>query len=139
MKKPKHFIIFKIFGFVGLIIGIGGIVLAATGFGNFENSNFIIGAILASLGLTIGIVCLVIGFAPEISRLQTKTHKYIQEANEEDLRDISTTKAEITSNAVKKVASSIKEGLDEYKLCKNCNKQIPLDSNYCKYCGKKQD
>ena len=52
MIRPRHFLLFKIVGVVGAVATIAGIVLAITGFGNFENNNFIIGIFLAVIGVT---------------------------------------------------------------------------------------
>ena len=84
-KKPIFFLIMKIVGFVGIAIGIAGVVLTFIGFGDFETNNFMIGGILASFGLFIGVTGLIFGFIPEISKLTTKTTKNIQQENKEDL------------------------------------------------------
>ena len=58
--KPKHFIIFKIIGIIGIILAIIGFVLTFVGFGDFESNNFMIGGLMTTFGLFIGVSCLVI-------------------------------------------------------------------------------
>ena len=116
-NKPKHFLIFKIIGFIGIIIFIIGLILMIiTGFGNFESNKYLIGMILFPLGFFVGCSCLLIGFKPEISKIRNKTIKYIQEENKEDIKDITTTTVEIISEAIDEVTKG---------------------TMYCKYCGKK--
>lgn len=138
MKKPKHLIVLKIFGVVFACVGVAGIVLTVLGFGNFDNNYFVIGGPMACIGLFLAVVCLVFGFSPEIAKLSTKTSKYIQEENKQDLTDIATTKADISGEAITKVSKSIKKGFKNTKYCKYCGAEIDADSSFCKECGKKQ-
>ena len=144
MSKLKHLIFFKIIGIIGIIVAIVGFVLIFTGFGNFENNNFMIGGVMTALGLFIGVTCLAIGFRPAISKMAIKTAKHIQEDNKQDLTDITTTRAEISSDAIKTITKSIKDGLSDnensntIKYCKECGAQIEADSKFCSYCGKEQ-
>ncbi len=138
-KKPRHYIILKIVGFVFVAVAIAGIVLTITGFGDFENNNFMIGGFMTCFGLFAGITCLMFGFSPEMSRLATKSAKYIQQQNKDDLTDISNTNAEIASGAVVKTAKAVKEGLkEENKFCTHCGESIPNDAKFCSKCGEKQ-
>lgn len=138
-KKPRHYLILKIVGFVFVAVAIAGIVLTITGFGDFENNNFMIGGFMTCFGLFAGITCLMFGFSPEMSRLATKSAKYIQQQNKDDLTDISNTNAEIASGAVVKTAKAIKEGLkEENKFCTHCGESIPNDAKFCSKCGEKQ-
>ena len=76
-----------------------------------------------------------------MSKLSVKTTKYIQQENKEDMTDIANTNAEIQSDAIKTIASSVKEGFsseDETKFCKHCGAKIDEDSRFCKECGKEQ-
>lgn len=114
-NKPKHFLIFKIIGFIGIIIFIIGLILMITGFRNFESNKYLIGMILFPLVFLVGCSCLIIGFKPEISKIRNKTIKYIQEENKEDIKDITTTTVEI-----------ILEAIDE----------VTKGTMYCKHCGK---
>lgn len=136
MKKPKHFLIFKIIGFIGICVAIIGLVNIINGFGDFSNNRFIIGAFMFTFGLFIGIVCLIIGFRPEISKISTRSAKYILEENKEDLKDLSKTGAEIASGAISETVKAVKEGLDTEVFCKYCGQRIDDDSKFCKYCGK---
>ena len=139
-KKPKHFVVFKIIGFIGIVLGIVGIVLSISGFGNFDNNNFMIGGFLACFGIFIGVTCLAIGFRPEISKLSTKSAKYIINENKDDLTNITNTSADIVGGAVTRTAKAIKKGLTEKEsvFCKHCGAQIDADSKFCKKCGKEQ-
>lgn len=139
-KKPKHYLILKIVGFVFVAVAIAGIVLSITGFGNFENNNFMIGGFMTSFGLFLGIGCLVGGFSPEMSRLATKSTKYIQQQNKDDLTDIANTSADIGSGAITKTARAIKKGLSENtKFCIRCGEEIPESAMFCSKCGEKQE
>ena len=138
-KKPRHYLILKIVGFVFVAVAIAGIVLTITGFGDFENNNFMIGGFMTCFGLFAGITCLMFGFSPEMSRLATKSAKYIQQQNKDDLTDISNTNAGIASGAVVKTAKAVKEGLkEENKFCTHCGESIPNDAKFCSKCGEKQ-
>ena len=86
----------------------------------------------------LAVICLVSGFSPEIAKLSTKTQKYIQEENKEDLTDIASAKADISGEAITKVSKSIKKGFKDTKYCKYCGAEIDADSSFCKECGKKQ-
>lgn len=139
-KKPKHFFIFKIIGFIGVVVGIIGLILTLTGFGNFENNSFMVGGFLVAFGMFIGITCLVIGFRPEVAKLSTKSAKYIVNDNKDDLTDIANTSADIYNDAITQTTRAIKKGLTEEKsmFCKHCGAKIDADSKFCNKCGKEQ-
>jgi hypothetical protein len=137
-NKPKYFIIFKIVGFIGIILAIAGFVLTFVGFGDFESNNFMIGGLMAAFGLFIGVSGLMIGFRPEITKASTQSIKYIQQENKEDLKDIASNAAEIASEAITKTATAIKSGLDDKMFCKHCGEKIDSDSKFCNKCGKEQ-
>ena len=138
-KKPGYLLACKIFGFIAIIVGIVGLVLTFLGFGNFENNNFMIGAFLATFGFFAGLSLLFIGFKPEIVKMKTKTHKYIQNENKKDFKDIAQSGAEIIREPVKTIAQSIKEGVSEDSVhCKRCGAKIDSDSKFCSECGEKQ-
>ncbi|MBQ7308242.1 MAG: zinc ribbon domain-containing protein [Clostridia bacterium] len=138
-NKPKHFKIFKIVGCIGLALAIIGLILTFTGFGNFENNNFMIGAFLFAIGFMMTFVGFINGFSPEIAKMQTQSKKYIQQENKEDLTNIASTTADITKEAVTTTAQAIKQGLAEEKMfCKHCGAQIDIDSVFCNKCGKEQ-
>ena len=137
-NKPKHFMVFKIIGFIGIILAIIGFVLTFVGFGDFESNNFMIGGFMGALGLFIGISCLMIGFRPEITKMSTKSAKYIQQENKEDFRDIASNTADIASEAITKTTTAIKKGLDNKIFCKFCGEKIDSNSKYCNKCGKEQ-
>lgn len=137
-KKPKFLLILKILGFVFIGVAIAGAVIAFKGFGDFESNNFMLGGIMSSLGSFAGISCLVVGFMPAMTKGMTKTARYIQEENKEDLKDMANTSAEINSEAITKTARSVKEGLKSTKFCKHCGAEIDSDSVFCSTCGKEQ-
>ena len=137
-KKPKFLLILKILGFVFIGVAIAGAVIAFKGFGDFESNNFMLGGIMASIGSFAGISCLFVGFMPAMTKGMTKTARYIQEENKEDLKDMANTSAEINSEAITKTARSVKEGLKSTKFCKYCGAEIDSDSVFCSTCGKEQ-
>ena len=136
-NKPKHFTLFKVIGFVGAIIAIIGIINLISGFGDFTTHNFLIGMFLFPIGMFVGVMFLSLGFRPELTKMATKSAKYIQEENKQVLKDIVSTSAEITSEAVTTTAKAVKEGLKDTMYCKHCGKLIDKDSIYCKECGNK--
>ncbi len=91
------------------------------------------------VGLMIGIIMMSIGFTPNMQKLMIKTQKHIINDNREDLKDIANTQADVSKDAVKTVASAVKDGLEDEKMfCKHCGKEIDKDSKFCQYCGKEQ-
>ena len=135
-NKPKHFLILKIVGVVGVIVAVFGGVLAINGFDDFESNHFMIGGFLAVVGFATGIFGLTTGFAPEIAKAHAKTTRYIQEENKDDFTAIATNTAEIVSDAVKTTASAVAEGIRATKFCKHCGEKIDADSKFCSSCGK---
>ena len=137
-NKPKYFIVFKIIGFIGIILAIIGFVLTFVGFGDFESNNFMIGGFMSTFGLFVGVSGLMIGFRPEITKMSIKSVKYIQQENKEDFKDIAGNAADIASEAIVKTATAIKTGLDDKIFCKHCGEKIDSDSKFCNKCGKEQ-
>lgn len=74
--------------------------------------------------------------------------KKVIDQNGEVLEEISTKNADINSEAVRKMAESIKEGFggtpfentftEKQIYCKHCGASIDEDSKYCKKCGQRQ-
>ena len=137
-EKPKHLLVLKIVGIVGIMVAIAGIVLVVTGFGDFESNNFMIGGFMATFGFGAGFAGIMIGFGPEFKKMSVKTQKWTQEQNKEDLADIVTTQADINKQAITTTAKAVKDGLSNDKFCKHCGAQIDADSKFCKDCGKEQ-
>ena len=135
-KQPKHFLVFKVMGILGVVVAVIGLINIITGFGDFSTNNFFLGMFMFPIGSFVGFSCLIIGFKPEISKIATKTAKYIQEENKEVLKDIAVTSAEITAEAVTITASAVKDGIKDTIFCKYCGGKIDLDSKFCKHCGK---
>ena len=136
--KPKHFLLLKIIGIVALALVVIGAYLFITGFGDFESDNFMIGSLMATFGIMIALPCLIMGFSPEIAKMKTKTARYIQEENKEDLTKIASNTADIMGDATTKMAKSFREGVADYKYCKHCGAKIDADSKFCNKCGKEQ-
>ena len=143
MKKPIHFLIFKILGILLLALGIFAITLLIRGFGDFETNNFMIGTLLLPFTLGGGIACTAIGWQPELSKMSVKTARYIQTENKEDLTAVATGTAEIVSEAAATVAGEVASRVAEAtraekKFCKHCGASIDRDSKFCSECGKEQ-
>ena len=136
-KKPGHFAVLKVIGFIAIFIAITGLCLIFAGFGS-SGDLFIFGGFMLSFGSFAGAICLTCGFKPEISRLSARTQKYIQDQNKQDLADIANTKADIASDAITKTTKAIHNGLRATKYCKNCGVEIDADSKFCNICGEKQ-
>ena len=137
-NKPKHFLLLKIVGVIGIATMIAGVVLSVKGFGDFESNNFMIGSFLAVAGMAAGFSGIMFGFSPEIAKARAKTTRYIQEENKEDLSAIATNPAEIMSDAVTTTASAVAEGIRKTMFCKHCGKTIDADSKFCSHCGGEQ-
>ena len=105
-KKPLHFLIFKIVGVVGVAVLVFAFYLIATGFGDFESNNFMIGSFVAVIGVMMTALGITIGFGPEIAKVRSKIIRHIQEENKEDLTAIANNSAEIISAAISKTASA---------------------------------
>ena len=135
-NKPKHFLILKIIGAILILLAIAGFVLTFNNFDNFENNYCMIGSFMTIFGLMLGIPCLAKGFSPEITKMNTKSAKYIQQETKDDVKDIINTTTEITKDAITKTTSAIKKGLQDVKFCKHCGAQIDADSKFCSVCGK---
>ena len=137
-KKPIQFLIFKIAGFLGIIVAVIAFVLIFTGFGDFESNNFMIGAFLLPFGFALAGFGLTMGFKPEIAKMSVKSAKFIQQENKEDLKDIAEDSADIVSGAITKTTEAVKDGLSDKKFCKHCGQRIDTDSKFCSECGEKQ-
>ena len=138
MNKPKHFLIFKLIGFVSLMVALAGLVLLIVGFGDFEHNWFLFGMLMLPIGFFGAALGLVNGFMPEISRATARSASYIQKQNKDALKEIANTSAEINKEAVATIASAVSEGLGEKMFCKHCGKRIDADSKFCSFCGKEQ-
>ena len=136
MNRPRYFWIFKIIGAIGAVATVTGIVLAVTGFGDFESNNFMIGGFVTVIGVMMTALGITIGFGPEIAKARAKTIRYIQEENKEDLAAIASNGAEIMSDAVSKTANALANGAEKTMFCKHCGAKIDADSTFCSRCGK---
>lgn len=140
-KKPKIYGSLKIVAPIVLVIGILLIVLAVTvfrqPFGEFTQPNFAI-LIIGAMFATFSIPCFVVAFFPEIQKMQLKTMQYVQKENEDVLKNLANTQADINKQAVKTTAIAIKSELKNSKYCSECGEKIEEDSKFCNHCGKKQ-
>ena len=137
-QKPMHFLVFKIVGFVFLTVTVVGIAFVLTGFGDFSSNKFMIGGLMTTFGLFGAVSSLMLGFSPELSKMHTKSARYIQSENKDELKEIATTSAEIASDAVSITARAVQNGLRNTIFCKHCGKEIDADSKFCSHCGKEQ-
>ena len=137
-KKPIHFLVLKILGVVGIALVITAFVLIFKGFGDFETNNFMIGSMLLPFSIAMTAIGIFGGFKPELAKMRTKSIKYIQQENKDDLADIASGAAEIISGAVTETSRAVKDGLQDSKYCKHCGAQIDADSVFCNKCGKEQ-
>ena len=145
-QKPKHFLVLKIIGaslvLIGLSLIIASIAIKEPEMGEdgwFEISRRI--AFLRFLGIGMCMISLplfISGFQPEIAKMRAKSTKYIQQENQEDLTEIASTSADISSEAITKTTRAIKKGIKDTKFCKHCGAEIDADSAFCKSCGKQQ-
>ena len=136
-KKPIIFLVYKLFGVLGFIVCLIGVIKLVNGFGNFEDNSFITGTLMMSLGFFFSVMGLVMGFRPEITKHSIKTAKYIQEHNKEELKEMMNTSAEIHLQAVTTTVEAVKAGMSDTIFCKHCGQKIEADSQFCKYCGEK--
>ena len=130
-KLPKIFIVLLVLAPIFLA---GGIIMIV-----FGSMNSISDPALMGLGmflLFLAIVCFMFGLIPIINKVGVKTAKYLQENNKEDLKDIASGTADITSGAVTKTTKAIKQGLKNTKFCKYCGAEIDAEANFCSKCGK---
>ncbi len=135
-KAPNHFLLFKISGIIGVIAAVAGVVLAVSGFGDFESNKFIIGVFMTGGGSMLSAIGLSIGFRPEIMRMRTQTARYIQEQNKTDLETIASNTGDILRTAMSK-NETVSDGTEK-KFCKHCGRKIDSDSKFCSSCGKEQ-
>ena len=135
-NQPRHFLIFKIVGVVGIVVAVTGIILTIVGFGDFESNKFMVGSLLGAFGSMVASVGLTMGFSPEIAKIKAKSARYIQEENKEDLTAIANNAAEIMSDAVSKTSGAIANGVQKTMFCKHCGAKIDADSTFCSQCGK---
>ena len=138
-NRPNELKAFKVFGVIGIILGVFGMFLSLMGLNDFNQGTLMIGGFLTTFGFFIGIPALIIGFLPEISRFTTKTRKYIQQENKEDLQDIANNKSEIVSGAATNLTKAIKKGIKDNKFCQNCGAEISIEAKYCSECGAQQE
>ena len=145
-QKPKIFLILKFIGFTLLAIGI---ILVITGITkdtpDMDNDNWFAGTTSKMFTIFGGVACcmfsipvLIFGFRTEITKLNTKTTKYIQEENKDDLKDIASNTADISSDAITTTTKAIKKGLKDTKFCSECGTEIDANAKFCNNCGKEQ-
>ena len=138
MKKPIHYLVFKILAAVFLVVTVVGVALLFTGFGDFETDNYIVGMIMMPIGFSGTMLCAMVGFKPEIAKMSARSARYIQEQNKADLTAIANNTAEIVSDAVATTAEAVRGDTRKTMFCKHCGARIDSDSKFCSSCGKEQ-
>lgn len=75
-----------------------------------------------------------------VGNVAANTYKNIIDANEDNLRETFTKQANMSKDAIETTVRAIKDGItkDASIYCKHCGKPIDTDSEFCKFCGKKQ-
>lgn len=74
----------------------------------------------------------------EIGSIAMNTKKKIITENEDVLKDIAKSEANINKEKIESVARVIKDSLNQKTIyCKYCGALIDEDSSFCKHCGKK--
>ena len=145
VEQPKIFLALKILSPIFFLVGLTLIILAVTVFADVtrvmdvetrfpEMACLMPGVFI----LFLSIPCFVMGYAPKINKIAIKTAKYIQQENYDNLKEVATTSAEITKDAVTITAKAIKDGVSDTKYCKHCGALIDRDSKFCSECGKEQ-
>ena len=145
-QKPKHFLILKIIGVVLVLIGvsliIASIAIKEPNMGDrdwFEISSKIRGLRFGGIAVCMfSVPMFFLGFRPEITKMSTKSARYIQQENKEDLTGIVNTTADIASGAITQTVKAIKKGIKDSKFCKHCGAEIDADSKFCNSCGGEQ-
>lgn len=141
VQEPKRLKVFRVLGFLFLIVGIILIVLGTTVFKSEFAGSYMPCLPMMMPGVMlvfVSISCIIIGFSAKIQSAMIKQARYIQDQNKNTLSDMASTQADINSEAITKVTKSIKEGFEDHKYCKHCGAEIDADSRFCPYCGKEQ-
>lgn len=75
-----------------------------------------------------------------VGDVSVNTYKNVIDNNEDNLRETFTKQANISKDAIETTARSIKNGIikDDVIYCKHCGKSIDSDSQFCKFCGRRQ-
>lgn len=75
-----------------------------------------------------------------LGNIAINTKKKILNENEDNLKEIADSEANIKKDYVKTMASTIHDGLTDNDTiyCKHCGSMIDSDSKFCKKCGKEQ-
>ena len=75
----------------------------------------------------------------KMGKAVANAQKNILDENEEVLKETANKNADINKEAVKSMASAVKDGFSEGEIyCKHCGASIDSDSKFCKKCGKEQ-
>lgn len=75
-----------------------------------------------------------------VGDVSVNTYKNVIDNNEDNLRETFTKQANISKDAIETTVRSIKNSItkDDVIYCKHCGKSIDSDSQFCKFCGKRQ-
>lgn len=144
-QEPKFYKVLRIAAPCLLILGITLIVLACTAFSKdtWHGKQPSWGLLMPGIFIAFfAFPAFFIGFMPKIAKGMAKTNIYltkeIQQQHKEDLSNIASTSADISSDAITKTAKAVKRGLKNTKFCKHCGAEIDADSKFCNSCGKEQ-
>ena len=73
-----------------------------------------------------------------LGEVSVNTSSNVLTNNEDKLKNIADTTANISKDAITTTVGAIKKGIKDTIYCKHCGKIIDKDSKFCKYCGKEQ-
>ena len=144
-QEPKFYKVMRILSLCLLAVGIILIVLAYTAFSKetWHGKQPSWGSLISGIFMAfLAFPSFFIGFMPKIVKGMAKTNIYlskeIQQEHKEDLSNIASTSADISSEAITKTAKAVKKGLKNTMFCKHCGTEIDADSKFCNSCGKEQ-
>ena len=81
-----------------------------------------------------------LGFLPNIAKMNAKLHNESLDIAGEEMKTAISRSADVAGPGVTKIAKSVKEGFaGPTVFCRKCGKEITADSDFCKFCGAKQD
>ncbi len=73
-----------------------------------------------------------------LGEVSVNTSSNVLTNNEDKLKNIADTTANISKDAITTTVGAIKKGIKDTIYCKHCGELIDKDSKFCKYCGKEQ-
>ena len=105
----------------------------------FVDVMLIIVPILIVLGVIFTILIIFNSkFRGKMMSKHVKVTKYMLDETKDDLKSITNTTADISSEAITKTTRAIKKGIKDTMFCKHCGAEIDANSKFCNNCGKEQ-